>query len=223
MSDHERVGAGTLLVDGRAMARPGTREEHDLDLVHEVLRSIPSHGWPDGWMGRRDRALLVLSECAGLTYEQIAALAAGDVSIADGVAVIRTVGGTTRLLRTDDDLLCGPCALARWVHALDSTVVYPDGRVIAAVIARAVPLTARSPHLCQGAIAVTDATKRVALLPPIDRWGHPFRGAGALPGPPQADPVRGLPRQGGSSPQTIERARGLRNRVSQLLELGPAA
>jgi hypothetical protein len=166
---------------------------------------------------------LVLCYMAGLSYDNIATLTVGDVTISDGTATIRTPGGTTILRQAEDGLLCGPCALARWLHALDMTMLYPNGRVIAAVIARAVPLTARSPHLCQGAIAVTDATKRVALLPPIDRWGHPFRGAGALPGPPQADPVRGLPRQGGSSPQTIERARGLRNRVSQLLELGPAA
>ena len=96
-----------------------------------VLRTLPSHGWAAGWIGRRDRALLVLSQLAGLSYGQIAALAAGDLSIADGVATIRTAGGKTTLRQVDDDLLCGPCGLARWVHALDLTVVYPDGRVIA--------------------------------------------------------------------------------------------
>ena len=28
---------------------------------------------------------------------------------------------------TEDDLICGPCALARWLHALDMTVLYPIG------------------------------------------------------------------------------------------------
>ena len=108
----------------------------------------------------------MLSQFAGLSCVQIAALAAGDLSISDGVAIVRTVGGKTILRRVDDDLLCGPCALARWVHALDLTVVYPDGRVIAALIARAVPLTADSPHLCQSNNGITEPTRRVALMRP---------------------------------------------------------
>ena len=35
----------------------------------DVLRAVPSHGW----VGRRDRALLVLSRMAGLSYPDIAA------------------------------------------------------------------------------------------------------------------------------------------------------
>src|SRR6478752_486173 len=52
--------------------------------VENLLRSLPSHGWPAGWIGRRDRALLVLAELAGLRVEQIASVAAGDVTIAEG-------------------------------------------------------------------------------------------------------------------------------------------
>ena len=229
MTDHERVATGTLMLHGAGRARTQARtEQHSIEQVQDALRSIPSHGWPDGWLGRRDRALLVLSELAGLDYEQIAALTAGDLTISDGVALIRTTGGTTKLTRNDDDLLCGPCALARWVHALDLTVVYPDGRVIAAVIARAVPLTSNSPHLCQSNNAITEVTRRVALLPPIDRWGHPVRVGGARPvatikpgqGPAQ---VRSVLRPAGIPFDTIERARGLHLRVGQLLDLGPAA
>ena len=61
------------------------------------------------------------------------------------------------------------------MHALDLTVAYPDGRVIAALIARAVPLTADSPHLCQSNNGITEPTRRVALMPPVDQWGHPIR------------------------------------------------
>ena len=151
------------------------QQTHSVEQVEQVLRTLPSHGWAAGWIGRRDRALLVLSQFAGLSYVQIAALAAGDLSISDGVAIVRTAGGKTTLRRVDDDLLCGPCALARWVHALDLTVVYPDGRVIAALIARAVPLTTDSPHLCQSNNGITEPTRRVALMPPVDQWGHPIR------------------------------------------------
>lgn len=145
------------------------------DNVESALRRLPSHGWTAGWTGRRDRALLVLAYQAGLTFAQIAALTAGDMTIEDGSAVVRTHGGRTTLSRNDDSLLCGPCGLARWVHALDLTVVYPDGRVIAALIARAMPLVPSSPHLCESNNSITQATRGLALLPPIDRWGHPLR------------------------------------------------
>jgi hypothetical protein len=150
-------------------------QAHSIEHVHSVLRELPSHGWTAGWIGRRDRALLVLSHVARLPYPVITELTAGDLAVADGIATIRTPAGVTTLRYEEDDLLCGPCSLARWVHALDLTVVYPDGRVIAAVIARAVPLKADSPHLCQSNNSITEITARVSLLPPIDQWGHPVR------------------------------------------------
>jgi len=76
-------------------------------------------------------------------------------------------GGRTKLKAVAEDLICGPCALARWVHALDLTVVYPDGRVIAALIARAMPVTSDSPHLCQSNNKITEVTAQLALLPPV--------------------------------------------------------
>ena len=124
-----------------------------------------------GWVGRRDRAIHVLSQMAGMTDEDIATLTAGDVVIADGRATITAATGTITLAASSDTLICGPCALARWLHVLDMIVIYPDHYVIDAVVARAAPLSANSPHLCRGACAVTDATRQMPLLPPIDRWG----------------------------------------------------
>lgn len=198
---------------------------HPTERVEAVLRGLPSHGWTAGWIGRRDRALLVLSQLAGLSFGQIAGLTAGDLTVIDGVATISTAAGRTTLEAVDDDLLCGPCTLARWVHALDLTVVYPDGRVIAAVIARAVPLTPDSPHLCQSNNTITEITRSVTLLPPIDRWGHPHRAPALrrLPAtravrdnwrhPAQADPdpLRARPREAG------HRAVALASRAAQLL------
>ena len=143
--------------------------------VESVMRVLPSHGWTAGWTGRRDRALLTLAQLAGVTYGNIAELTAGDVTVSGGTATISTPGGRTKLHAVQDDLLCGPCALARWVHALDLTIVYPEGRVIAALIARAMPVTADSPHLCQSNNKITEVTAQMTLLPPIDQWGHPVR------------------------------------------------
>jgi len=135
--------------------------------TQEALRASPAAGW----VGRRDRAVLVLSQMAGLSDDDIAGLTAGDVVIADGAAVITAPTGTITLPASEDNLICGPCALARWLHLLDMTVIYPDRYVIDAVIARAAPLSADSPHLCNGTHPVTDATRQLPLLPPIDRWG----------------------------------------------------
>ena len=139
--------------------------------VDSTLRKLPSSGWASGWTGRRDRALLVLSQMAGLSFDNIAELTVGDISVAEGVAIIRTPGGTTTLHSADDALICGPCALARWVRALDLTSVYPNTCVVAAVIARAPALTPGSPHLCEGTVTVTDATRSMPILPGTDQWG----------------------------------------------------
>ena len=135
--------------------------------TQEALRASPSAGW----VGRRDRAVLVLSQMAGMSDEDIAGLIAGDVVIADAAATITAATGTITLPASDDSMICGPCALARWLHLLDMTVIYPDRYVIDAVVARAPPLSTNSPHLCRGACAVTDATRQMPLLSPIDRWG----------------------------------------------------
>ena len=141
--------------------------------VEAALRILPSHGASRGWTGRRDRALLVLSQVAGLPRESIIELTAGDIAVANGVATIRTPGGTTTLHRRDDVLICAPCALARWLHALDLTVSQP-AQVAASVIARCAPLTARSPHLCDGELTLAPATRLMPVFPMTDSWGpHP--------------------------------------------------
>ena len=91
--------------------------------------------------------------------------------IADGVATITTPTGVVTLAASGDGLICGPCALARWLHVLNLTAVYSDRCVIDSVIARGAPLSANSPHLCDGPAVASDSTARLLLLPPIDRWG----------------------------------------------------
>ena len=76
--------------------------------TQEALRASPSAGW----VGRRDRAVLVLSQMAGMSDEDIAGLTAGDVVIADGAATITAPTGTITLPASDDSMTCGPCALS---------------------------------------------------------------------------------------------------------------
>ena len=135
--------------------------------TEQALRAMPSAGW----LGRRDRALLVLTQMARLPQEEIAKLTAADVVIADGIATITAPTGVIRLAASGDGLICGPCALARWLHVLNLTAVYSDRCVIDSVIARGAPLSTNSPHLCDGTASASDSTAHLLFLPPIDRWG----------------------------------------------------
>jgi hypothetical protein len=108
---------------------------------------------------------------AGLSFQAIAELTVADLTIADGVAIIRTPGGATTLRSAPDGRICGPCALVRWLHALDLTAIYPSPGVVTAVIARAAPLTENSPHLCQGRSEVCEQTRSLPVLPSVDQWG----------------------------------------------------
>ena len=78
---------------GRPTGEPFQPTETDRDAVEAALRGLPSHGWTQGMFGRRDRCLVVLSQLAGVPYQHLATLTAGDISIADGVATIRSAAG----------------------------------------------------------------------------------------------------------------------------------
>ena len=162
--------------------------------AEDRMRQLPSHGWTSGWTGRRDRALLVLTAMASLDDATIAGLTVGDITVADGVATIRSSSGTKVLDSNDDDLICAPCALARWLRALDMTVLYPSGRVLAAVIARSAPLTANSPHLCQGTLALTPEARSLPVLPQGD--------AADLPRPIRTS-LWGIPTQRANSAELV--------------------
>ena len=66
---------------------------------------------------------------AGLTEADLTDLTIGDGTVIDGTAIIITATGTVIVEPGGDDGgdVCGPCALARWQHALDVAVTtYPD-------------------------------------------------------------------------------------------------
>jgi hypothetical protein len=169
---------------GTAGAGPANREASTPSSVEKILKSLPSHGWTAGWVGRRDRALLVISQWAGLSFPRIAALRIDDIRIEEGVATIRIgAGDPITLAMTADCLLCGPCALVRWLHAQDLSTLHSDGRVVASVIARAAPLTAHSPHVCEGRTSGAPDTGGLPVFPEHDRWAPGVDGLPAQPRP----------------------------------------
>ena len=143
--------------------------------VEAALRALPSHGWTQGMFGRRDRCLLVLSQLAGVPYQHMASLTAGDVTVAEGTATITTRTSMWTLRPAGDGLLCGSCAVTRWLRILNLVVTRPNSRDVALALKKAKPVTGRSPHLCRSTRPLDEATLVVPLLPPIDQWGYvPF-------------------------------------------------
>ncbi len=107
-----------------------------------------------------DRCLLVLSQLAGVPYIRLAVLTVGDVTVVDGAATITTPALTWTLRPADDSLLCGPCAVARWLRILNLVVTRPSHADIAQVLKKAKPGNSGSPHLCRTTRALDDATLR---------------------------------------------------------------
>jgi len=160
---------------GRPTRGPRQVPTETVAAVEAALRALPSHGWTRGMFGRRDRCLLVLSQLAGVPYRHLAQLTVGDISIADDGVTIRAAAGEWTLCSADDGLLCGPCAVARWLRILNLVVTRPSNHDIGQALKRAKPTTGRLPHLCRSTCGLDGATLGVPLLPPIDRWGYvPF-------------------------------------------------
>src|SRR5664279_3571955 len=160
---------------GRPTGEPFQPTKEDKEAVDAALRGLPSHGWTQGMFGRRDRALLVLSQLAGVPYRHLATLAAGGLHIAEGVATIRSPAGEWTAGAADEAGLCGPCAIVRWLKILDLAVTKPSTKTIARAMKKTTPIDLRSPHVCHTGPALGEATRGVPLLPPIDQWGYePF-------------------------------------------------
>ena len=155
---------------GRPTGEPFHPTKADREAVEAALRGLPSHGWTQGMFGRRDRCLLVLSQLAGVPYQHLAALTAGGLHVADGVATIRSPAGEWTLRPGDDAVSCGSCAVTRWLKVLDLAVTKPSTKTIARALKKASAVDHRSPHVCHTGPVLADTTKAVPLLPPIDQW-----------------------------------------------------
>ena len=123
--------------------------------------------------GRRDRCLLVLSQLAGVPYRHLATLTAGDVT--SPAAPPRSQPRRRMDWSPAATVLCGPCAVVRWLRILNLVATRPSNRDLAQALKKAKPVTSGSPHLCRSTRGSDDATLAVPLLPPIDQWGYlPF-------------------------------------------------
>ena len=126
--------------------------------------------------GRRDRCLLVLSQLAGVPYKHLATMTAGDIAFTDGVATITSPAGRWSLRPADDAVLCGPCAIARWLRVIDLAVTKISTSALKAAVGKADRLTDESPHLCRSNKKLNEATIDGAAVPadqPVGRTPVP--------------------------------------------------
>lgn len=149
---------------------PETRER-----VGAALRMLPNRGWTGGLFGQRDRCLLVLSRLAQIPHRHLAGLVADDITVAGGVATIRVAGQGRTISAMDDPVLCGPCAIARWMQTHDVIVVKIATRAVSDHLKKAETLTSASPHVCGEPLMLDDRSGSHPLLAPVNQWGHaPF-------------------------------------------------
>ena len=104
-------------------------------------------------------------------------MTAGDVTLVDGAATIRTPAGEWTLRPADDGLLCGGCAILRWLEVLEVAATKVATAEVAGLLKTAPEVTGRSPHVCRTPLELAASTRGTPLLSPIDQWG-------ALPFPP---------------------------------------
>jgi hypothetical protein len=177
--DHQHTATGyappgqspvVLAALGRPVPGPYEPAPEIVAAVEAALKFLPSHGWTNGMFGRRDRCLLVLSQLAGVPYRHLATLTVGDITLT-GVATISTAAGTWTMPPADDPVVCGPCAVVRWLRVLNLAATKYVTGVIATALDEAEAVTSESPHLCRSTRPLDPKTLEVAVLAPINQWG----------------------------------------------------
>ena len=83
-------------------------------------------------------------------------------------------------------ILCGSCAVVRWLRVLDVAVTKISTAAMADAVGNATTVTADSTHPCRSTRTMNEATFAVPWLPPINQ------GCIAVP-PPADDPAFALP------------------------------
>jgi hypothetical protein len=170
--------AAVLAALGRPTGEPRRVSVETAAAVEAALRALPSHGWTQGMFGRRDRCLLVLSQLAGVPYKHLATLVVGDIAVIDGITTVTGLAGAWAVDAHEDPVICGCCAVTRWLRVVDLATTRINTGVVAAAVGRAEVVTGESPHLCRSSRELDAATAVAPLFPPIDQWG-------ALPFPSQ--------------------------------------
>lgn len=160
---------------GRPPAEPPPIAPEIRSRVDAALRALPSRGWTGGLFGQRDRCLLVLSQLAGIPHRQLARVTAADVTVAGGVATIAGAGRTWTVDAVPDPVLCGPCAVARWLTTHRIIVTKIATRAVADHLDTVESVAGDSTHVCRAPMPAAGREAGSPLLASPNQWGQtPF-------------------------------------------------
>ncbi|WP_257890304.1 hypothetical protein [Rhodococcus sp. USK10] len=147
------------------------------DAADEVIRRLPTTGWPGGLFGRRDALLLTLACRLQLSPIQIGRLKRSDVTF-DGHTVRIPSHGIT----VDHDLDESPrtdtvAVYLRWARLQAFTDRTPSNRWLGDSLTTATPVT---DDTITGLQLLPSIRDNGPLLPSFDKWGHANTGKAGL-------------------------------------------
>ena len=148
--------------------RPTPPPVFERSTVGEVLHTIPAHGFPHGFRGRRD-ALIIVATSLGMTPRQVTAMTPADVT----TYPLPAIDGQDLDYDPNHGLRCPSCALTRWLRALSAwhTQLYDAQWRALELLVEDTPINTRS-HDC--ATEVPDGWHHTpSLIPSVDRAGTP--------------------------------------------------
>ena len=137
------------------------KEHYDRDVVARALQQAPIGGWPTGFVGRRDAALVALVCVAGLTRDQARQLRASSAGHALGRLAVAEAPGS-----------CPRCALTRWLRA-HSAVTLAGWRSVRVELEDIGVLVAGMEQRHDCALALLELSTSAPVFVAIDRNGQP--------------------------------------------------
>lgn len=157
-------------------ARDGAAPAHD--EVRRAATRTPTHGWPAGLFGRRDRLAVILHGIGHVPVPRLIELKTAHLTIPAPFTL--RIGATVDREFHDPDSgdtsgsLCPACAAIRWAQALQIAQTY-SFRTMRNSLNSLDPPVDR--HICTSPANPGTIAPGWPLFPPIDRWG-------AIPLPP---------------------------------------
>jgi integrase len=148
-----------------------------LEDLKKVLMGIDTQSYPDGIIGHRDAALLVMGFAGAFRRSELSSRRIGDVTVhaEDGLHVRLITSKTDQEGRGSvkglpfgaNPLTCPPCAFLRWIRVLEAA---PGPR---AALMRLLRESNTDVHICQmPTLELERLDPKAALFRPIRRGGH---------------------------------------------------
>jgi len=153
--------AAAGLINEAVLSAFFAREQPTPNGAKAALNSVAIGGWPEGFVGRRDAAIVALARIGGFTKSEIAACRLGDVP-----DIAR------RLDASEPPGSCARCAVARWIWAWQ--VVAAGGRHTAMAMVEDIGARVAGDameHECLTPMYPMSSYETSMIFNPIDRNG----------------------------------------------------